>query len=105
MAIERQESFGEIHLGRRVFAFPVRTLPLSKWPENARWSHYTCTNRWPGAQITNSVGDLGYNPFRGWPMNRSALFVLGLLLFSTDCFGQTTAGDSQTLQALLSEVR
>src|SRR2546421_2873266 len=38
-------------------------------------------------------------------MNRSALFVLGLLLFSTDCFGQTTPGDSQTLQALLSEVR
>jgi chromosome segregation ATPase len=38
-------------------------------------------------------------------MNRSSLFVLGLLLFSTACFGQTTAGDSQTLQALLSEVR
>ena len=38
-------------------------------------------------------------------MNRSSLFVLGLLLFSTDCFGQTTPGDSQTLQALLSEVR
>src|SRR5438874_7218310 len=38
-------------------------------------------------------------------MNRSALFVLGLLLFSTDGFGQTTPGDSQTLQALLSEVR
>ncbi len=38
-------------------------------------------------------------------MNRSSLFVLGLLLFSTACFGQTTPGDSQTLQALLSEVR
>ena len=38
-------------------------------------------------------------------MNRSGLFVLGLLIFSTDCFGQTTPGDSQTLQALLSEVR
>ena len=38
-------------------------------------------------------------------MNRSGLFELGLLLFSTVCFGQTTAGDSQTLQALLSEVR
>ncbi|PYV75625.1 MAG: hypothetical protein DMG96_16565 [Acidobacteria bacterium] len=38
-------------------------------------------------------------------MNRSGLFVLGLLLFSTACFGQTTVGDSQTLQALLSEVR
>src|SRR5207253_319672 len=59
----------------------------------------------PGAQITNSVGDLSYNSFRGWPMNRSALFVLGLLLFSTACFGQTIPGDSQTLQALLSEVR
>src|SRR5271165_1645186 len=38
-------------------------------------------------------------------MNRLPLFVLGLLLSSTACFGQTTAGDSQTLQALLSEVR
>jgi chromosome segregation ATPase len=38
-------------------------------------------------------------------MNRLSLFVLGPLLFSTACFGQTTPGDSQTLQALLSEVR
>ena len=38
-------------------------------------------------------------------MNRSSLFVLGLLLFSTVCFGQSTPNDSQTLQALLSEVR
>jgi chromosome segregation ATPase len=38
-------------------------------------------------------------------MNRSPLFVLGLLLFSTVCFGPTTPSDSQTLQALLSEVR
>jgi chromosome segregation ATPase len=38
-------------------------------------------------------------------MNRSLLVVLGLLLFSTDCFGQTTTGGSQTLQALLTEVR
>ena len=38
-------------------------------------------------------------------MNRSSLFALGLLLSSTACFGQTTPGDSQTLQALLSEVR
>src|SRR5271165_460159 len=38
-------------------------------------------------------------------MNRLPLFVLGLLLSSTACFGQTTPGDSQTLQALLSEVR
>src|SRR5436309_6175159 len=38
-------------------------------------------------------------------MNRSSLFVLGLLLLSTACFGQTTPADSQTLQALLSEVR
>jgi chromosome segregation ATPase len=38
-------------------------------------------------------------------MNRSSLFLMGLLFFSTDCFGQTTTGDSQTLQALLSEVR
>src|SRR2546421_12177899 len=39
------------------------------------------------------------------PMNRSSLFVLGLLLSSTACFGQTTPTDSQTLQALLLEVR
>jgi len=38
-------------------------------------------------------------------MNRSSLVVLGHLLFSAACFGQTTPGDSQTLQALLSEVR
>jgi DNA repair exonuclease SbcCD ATPase subunit len=38
-------------------------------------------------------------------MNRSVFFVLGLLLSSTACSGQTTTGDSQTLQALLSEVR
>src|SRR5260221_14155368 len=38
-------------------------------------------------------------------MNRSSLFVLSSLVFSTACFGQTTTGDSQTLQALLSEVR
>lgn len=38
-------------------------------------------------------------------MKRSSLFVMGLLLSSTACFGQTTTGDSQTLQALLSEVR
>jgi len=38
-------------------------------------------------------------------MNRSSLFVLSSLVFSTACFGQTTTGDSQTLQALLLEVR
>jgi len=38
-------------------------------------------------------------------MNRSSLFILGLLVFSTPCFVQTTSGDSQTLQSLLSEVR
>src|SRR5882762_6133029 len=38
-------------------------------------------------------------------MNRSSLFVLSSLVFSTACFGQTTTGDSQTLQALLFEVR
>jgi DNA repair exonuclease SbcCD ATPase subunit len=38
-------------------------------------------------------------------MNRSVLFVLGFLLSSTACFAQTTTGDSQALQALLSEVR
>jgi len=38
-------------------------------------------------------------------MNHSSLFVLSLLFFPTACFGQSTPGDSQTLQALLSEVR
>ena len=38
-------------------------------------------------------------------MNRSALFVLGLLFSSTACFGQNTPADSQILQALLLEVR
>lgn len=38
-------------------------------------------------------------------MDRSSLFVLGFLVFSTSCFGQTTSGDSQTLQALLTEIR
>ncbi len=38
-------------------------------------------------------------------MNRSTLFVLCLLVFPTACFGQTTPGDSHTLQALLLEVR
>jgi DNA repair exonuclease SbcCD ATPase subunit len=38
-------------------------------------------------------------------MNHSSLFVLTFLLSSTACFGQTAPGDSQTLQALLSEVR
>src|SRR5438445_4001953 len=66
---------------------------------------YTGLTAGPTPQITNSIGDLGYNSLRGWPMNRSGLFVLGLLLFSTACFGQTIPGDSQTLQALLSEVR
>jgi chromosome segregation ATPase len=38
-------------------------------------------------------------------MNRASLFVLGFFVFSTSCFGQTTPGDSQTLQALLTEIR
>src|SRR5258707_2601488 len=38
-------------------------------------------------------------------MNRSSLFVLAPLLFSTACLGQTTPNDSQTLQSLLLEVR
>jgi len=78
MAIERQESFGEIGGGREIsplpvkfarkggrFAFPVRTLPLSMWPENARWSHYISLTAGPAAQITNRVGDLGYNSSGG----------------------------------------
>jgi chromosome segregation ATPase len=36
---------------------------------------------------------------------RSSLLTFGFLLFSTACFGQSAPGDSQTLQALLSEVR
>lgn len=38
-------------------------------------------------------------------MNRSSLLALGLLLFSAPCFAQLAPSDSQTLQALLSEVR
>jgi chromosome segregation ATPase len=38
-------------------------------------------------------------------MNRSSLLFLCLALLPPGCFGQTTPGDSQTLQALLSEVR
>ncbi len=36
---------------------------------------------------------------------RSTLLLLAGLLFATTCFGQSAPGDSQTLQALLSEVR
>jgi chromosome segregation ATPase len=38
-------------------------------------------------------------------MHRSALFALGLLLASTVSGGQATPSDSQTLQALLAEMR
>ncbi len=38
-------------------------------------------------------------------MNRSSLLTVSLLLFSAACFGQTSQTDSQTLLALLSEVR
>ena len=38
-------------------------------------------------------------------MNRSSFLMLAFLLFSTPSFGQTAPNDSQTLQALLSEVR
>jgi chromosome segregation ATPase len=36
---------------------------------------------------------------------RSSLLALGCLLFATTCFRQSAPSDSQTLQALLSEVR
>ncbi|MGH9710386.1 MAG: hypothetical protein ACRD37_07555, partial [Candidatus Acidiferrales bacterium] len=38
-------------------------------------------------------------------MRRASLLVFGLLLIPTTCFGQSTSTDSQTLQALLKEVR
>jgi DNA repair exonuclease SbcCD ATPase subunit len=38
-------------------------------------------------------------------MHRSSFFLLGFLLISTAAFGQTSSTDSQTLQALLAEVR
>lgn len=38
-------------------------------------------------------------------MNRSWLLVLGFCLVSSAAFGQTTSTDSQTLQALLAEIR
>ncbi len=37
--------------------------------------------------------------------SRSSLLVVGFLVFSPACFAQSAPGDSQTLQALLSEVR
>src|SRR5438105_13741417 len=54
----------------------------------------------PTTLIADNVGDLQIQFVGAWPMNRSRLFVLSLLLFSQDCFGETTAGDSETLQAL-----
>jgi len=38
-------------------------------------------------------------------MHRSCLLILGLLLIATPVLGQSASTDSQTLQALLSEVR
>ncbi len=38
-------------------------------------------------------------------MRRRSFLILGLLLISTAAFGQTASTDSQTLQALLQEVR
>lgn len=38
-------------------------------------------------------------------MHRFCLLILGLLLVSAPAFGQSTSNDSQTLQALLEEVR
>ena len=38
-------------------------------------------------------------------MYRALCLALGLLLISPACFGQTSSSDSQTLQALLAEVR
>ncbi len=38
-------------------------------------------------------------------MRRSSFLILGLLLIPTAAFGQTASTDSQTLQALLAEVR
>ncbi len=38
-------------------------------------------------------------------MRRSSFLVLGFFAVSTSAFGQTTSTDSQTLQALLAEVR
>src|SRR5450432_1558504 len=53
-----------------------------------------------------SIDKVRYNFLRRWPMNRrSLLLALGYLLSSTACLGQSAPGDSQTLQALLSEVR
>jgi hypothetical protein len=42
---------------------------------------------------------------RWWPMNRTLFVALGFLTFSSAGFGQTNSGDSQTLQAVLVEVR
>src|SRR6266536_982188 len=69
------------------------------------WSFTSIVRATPFYSVTDFLKRKLYNFARRQPMNRLLLLVLGLLLSPTACLGQTTSGDSQTLQALLSEVR
>src|SRR5947199_9906508 len=52
-----------------------------------------------------NIKDLEIEIIRRHSMNRTCLLILGLLLIATPVLGQSASTDSQTLQALLSEVR
>src|SRR5207249_1751068 len=52
-----------------------------------------------------NIKDLEIEFIRRHSMNRTCLLILGLLLIATPVLGQSASTDSQTLQALLSEVR
>src|SRR5438034_11662416 len=52
-----------------------------------------------------NIKDLEIEFIRRHSMNRTCLLILGLLLIATPVLGQSASTDSQTLQALLAEVR
>jgi|SRR6266850_1022742 len=52
-----------------------------------------------------NIKDLEIEFIRRHPMHRSCLLILGLLFISAPVFGLSASTDSQTLQALLAEVR
>src|SRR6266481_8408890 len=52
-----------------------------------------------------NIKDLEVEFIRRHPMHRSCLLILGLSLIAAPVLGQSSSTDSQTLQALLAEVR
>src|SRR6266481_5236990 len=52
-----------------------------------------------------NIKDLEIEFIRRHPMHRSCLLILGLSLIAAPVLGQSASTDSQTLQALLAEVR